>query len=159
MTPQVPLAKQIRKLKGVSDVLVPQDIDFPALRLNIDRERASLVGVSQKEVVDNVITALTSNQMIAPSYWVDPKNGNDYLLTVQYPENRIKNLLDLRSIPLHGERVKEPALLDAVTKVTPVSSPTEIDHYQIRRVIDIYVNPAGEDLGTISGGVSRVLGQ
>jgi hydrophobic/amphiphilic exporter-1 (mainly G- bacteria), HAE1 family len=65
------MAKQIRRLKGVSDVLVPQDIDYPALRLNIDRERASLVGLNQKEVVDNVITALTSNQMIAPSYWVD----------------------------------------------------------------------------------------
>ncbi len=97
-----------------------------------------------------MITALTSNQMIAPSYWVDPRSGNDYMLTVQYPENRVRNLLDLRGIPLHGERVKDPTLLDAVTKVTPVTSPTEIDHYQIRRVIDIYVNPAGEDLGTLA---------
>ena len=70
--------------------------------------------------MNNVITALTSNQMIAPSFWVDPKSGNDYMLTVQYPENRIRNLLDLRGIPLHGERVKDPTLLDAVTKVTPI---------------------------------------
>ena len=69
------LAGQIRGLPGVSDVLIPQDLNYPALRLDIDRERASLVGLSQKEVVDNVITALTSNQMIAPSYWVDPKTG------------------------------------------------------------------------------------
>ena len=53
-----------------------------------------------------MITALTSNQMIAPSYWVDPKSGNDYMLTVQYPENQIRNLLDLRGIPLHAERVE-----------------------------------------------------
>ncbi len=76
----------MRQLPQVSDVLIPQDVDYPALQINIDRERASLVGLNQKEVVDNVITALTSNQMIAPSYWVDPKSGNDYLLTVQYPE-------------------------------------------------------------------------
>ena len=69
------IGNRIRRLKGVNDVLIPQDIDYPALRLNIDRERASLVGLNQKEVVDNVITALTSNQMIAPSYWVDPKFG------------------------------------------------------------------------------------
>jgi multidrug efflux pump subunit AcrB len=95
--------------------------------------------------------------MIAPSYWVDPKSGNDYMLTVQYPENRVGNLLDLRGIPLHAERVKDPTLLDAVTKVTRITSPTEIDHYQIRKVIDIYVNPAGEDLGTLADGIRRLM--
>src|SRR4029077_6120551 len=151
------VAADIRKLPGISDVYIPQDVDYPSLRLDIDRERAADLGLNQREVVNNVITALTSNQMIAPSYWVDPKSGNDYLLTVQYPENRIRNLLDLRGIPLHADRVKDPTLLDAVTKVTPLYSPTEIDHYQIRRVIDIYVNPAGEDLGGIANGITGVL--
>jgi multidrug efflux pump subunit AcrB len=151
------VATAIRGLGGVSDVFIPQDIDYPSLRLDIDRERAADLGLNQREVVDNVITALTSNQMIAPSYWVDPKNGNDYMLTVQYPENRISNLLDLRSIPLHAERAKEPTLLDAVTSVTPTYSPTEIDHYQIRRVIDIYVNPAGEDLGKLDAGIEGIV--
>jgi HAE1 family hydrophobic/amphiphilic exporter-1 len=151
------VAADIRKLPGVSDVFIPQDIDYPSLRLDIDRERAASLGLNQREVVDNVITALTSNQMIAPSYWVDPRSGNDYMLTVQYPENRVGNLLDLRGIPLHGERVKDPTLLDAVTKITPITSPTEIDHYQIRRVIDIYVNPAGEDLGSLANGIDRIL--
>jgi multidrug efflux pump subunit AcrB len=151
------VATSIRGLGGVSDVFIPQDIDYPSLRLDIDRERAADLGLNQREVVDNVITALTSNQMIAPSYWVDPKNGNDYMLTVQYPENRISNLLDLRSIPLHAEHAKEPTLLDAVTSVTPTRSPTEIDHYQIRRVIDIYVNPSGEDLGGLAAGISGIV--
>ena len=151
------IAAAIRRLPGVSDVFIPQDVDYPSLRLDIDRERAADLGLNQREVVGNVITALTSNQMIAPSYWVDPKNGNDYMLTVQYPENRIKNLLALCSIPLHADRVKDPTLLDAVTNVTPMYSPTEIDHYQIRRVIDVYVNPLGEDLGLMASGIRRVL--
>jgi multidrug efflux pump subunit AcrB len=151
------IADAIRRLPGVSDVYIPQDIDYPSLRLDIDRQRAASLGLNQREIVDNVITALTSNQMIAPSYWVDPKSGNDYMLTVQYAENRVRNLLDLRGIPLHGDRIKDPTLLDAVTKVTPITSPTEIDHYQIRRVIDIYVNPAGEDLGTLASGIRRVI--
>jgi HAE1 family hydrophobic/amphiphilic exporter-1 len=151
------LATEIRRLPGVSDVYIPQDIDYPSLRLDIDRERAADLGLNQREVVDNVITALTSNQMIAPSFWVDPNTGNDYMLTVQYPENRIRNLLDLRGIPLHAEHVKDPTLLDAVTKVTRITSPTEIDHYQIRKVIDIYVNPAGEDLGTLADGIRRLM--
>jgi multidrug efflux pump subunit AcrB len=151
------VAASIRKLGGTSDVFIPQDIDYPSLRLDIDRERSADLGLNQREVVNNVITALTSNQMIAPSYWVDPTSGNDYMLTVQYPENQVRNLLDLRSIPLHADRIKDPTMLDAVTKVTPLYSPTEIDHYQIRRVIDIYVNPIGEDLGTIANGIRDVL--
>jgi multidrug efflux pump subunit AcrB len=151
------LAADIRGLGGVSDAFIPQDVDYPSLRLDIDREQAAQLGLNQREIVSNVITALTSNQMIAPSYWVDPQSGNDYLLTVQYPENRIRNLLDLRGIPLHADRVREPTLLDAVTKVTPIYSPTEIDHYQIRRVIDIYVNPEGEDLGGVANGIAGVL--
>jgi multidrug efflux pump subunit AcrB len=151
------LAASIRTLPGASDVFIPQDIDYPSLRLDIDRERAATLGLDQREVVNNVITALTSNQMIAPSYWVDPKSGNDYMLTVQYPEDQIKNLRDLRGLPLHASRQKDPTLLDAVTTITPMKSPTEIDHYQIQRVIDIYVNPNGEDLGALASGINRVI--
>ena len=92
---------------GVSDVLLPQDVDYPSLQLDIDRVRASELGLNEKEVVGNVITALTSDAMIAPSYWVDPKSGNDYLLTVQYPENYIHNLAELRALA-------QDALEDAV---------------------------------------------
>ncbi|HMF96487.1 MAG TPA: efflux RND transporter permease subunit [Vicinamibacterales bacterium] len=151
------LAAEIRKLRGARDVFIPQDIDYPSLRLDIDRGRAAILGLDQREVVNNLITALTSNQMIAPSYWVDPQSGNDYMLTVQYPEGRIRNLSDLRALPLHAARQKDPTLLDAVTSITPMKSPTEIDHYQIQRVIDIYVNPIGEDLGSLAAGINRLI--
>ena len=153
------IANNIRHLKGVSDVLIPQDIDYPALRLIIDRERASLAGLSQKEVVDNVITALTSNGMIAPSYWVDPKSGNDYLLTVQYPEAEVHSLNDLKQIPIRGLSSRQTTQLDAVANIAPIDSPTEVDHYQLRRVIDVYVAPKGEDLGELSGSILRLVAQ
>ncbi len=68
------IAQQLRGLSSVGDVYIPQDLKYPGLELNIDRERASLVGLSPKDVVDNVITALTSNGVIAPSYWIDPEH-------------------------------------------------------------------------------------
>ncbi|HEY1801249.1 MAG TPA: efflux RND transporter permease subunit [Terriglobales bacterium] len=151
------IANQVRHLDTVSDVLIPQDMDYPALRINIDRERASLVGLSQKEVVDNVITALTSNQMIAPSYWVDPKSGNDYLLTVQYPENQIHTLNDLKEIPIRASANKQTTQLDSVADITHVESPTEVDHYQLRRVIDVYVAPKREDLGKLTSSIERII--
>jgi hydrophobic/amphiphilic exporter-1 (mainly G- bacteria), HAE1 family len=153
------IANKIRHLKGVSDVLIPQDIDYPALRLNIDRERASQTGLSQKEVVDNVITALTSNGMIAPSYWVDPKSGNDYLLTVQYPETQVHSLNDLKQIPIRASSSRQTTQLDAVANIAPIDSPTEVDHYQLRRVIDVYVAPKSESLGELSGSILKLVAQ
>jgi multidrug efflux pump subunit AcrB len=153
------IAGQVRTLPGVSDVLIPQDIDYPALQLDIDREKASLVGLSQKEVVDNVITALTSNGMIAPNYWIDPKSGNPYMLTVQYPEDAVKTLQDLKQIPVRGANSREPTTLDTVVSVKTIPTPTEVDHYQLFRVIDLYVSPKTEDLGRVSRQIDRIVGR
>ena len=137
------IAQQARALPGVSDVLVPQDVDYPSLKVDIDRERASELGFQRKELVDSLITALTSNGMIAPSYWIDPKTGNNYLLTVQYPENLVKNIANLGAMPLRAPNLKEPTRLDSVVHISHILTPTEVDHYQIRRTVDVYVSPAG----------------
>jgi HAE1 family hydrophobic/amphiphilic exporter-1 len=153
------LAQKIRALPGVSDVLVPQDVDYPALQLDIDRQRASELGLSSKEVVGNVITALTSDQMIAPSYWVDPKSGNDYLLTVQYFEDHVKNMADLNAIPIRSVSHPQPARLDAVSRIRHIHAPTEVDHYQLRRVMDVYVATSAEDLGNVLKSVNKTISQ
>jgi multidrug efflux pump subunit AcrB len=150
------LVRQIRGVPGVSDVYIPQDIDYPALQLQVDRVRAGELGLSQKEVVDNVITALTSNQMIAPSYWVDPRTGNDYFLTVQYRESDINSLFSLKGIPIRSPASKKPAFLDQVASLKNFKAPTEVDHYQMQRVIDVYVNPATEDLGRVAGAIDKI---
>jgi multidrug efflux pump subunit AcrB len=153
------IARQARALPGVSDVLVPQDVDYPALQIDIDRERASELGLTTQDIVDSLITALTSNGMIAPSYWIDPKTGNNYLLTVQYPESFIKNLADLGAMPLRSPHLKQPTRLDSVVRISHVLGPTEVDHYQIRRTVDVYVAPSGEDLSRVYAGVQKIIGR
>jgi multidrug efflux pump subunit AcrB len=86
------LAAKLRESGSVSGVFIPQDLKYPGLEMDIDRERASLIGLTPKDVVDNVITALTSNGVIAPSYWIDPHTGNNYMLTVQYSNQRIGHM-------------------------------------------------------------------
>src|SRR5579871_3923810 len=171
------LAGKIRGLPGVGEVYIPQDLNYPALRLDVNRVHAAELGLTQKDVVDNVITALNSNYMIAPNYWVDRKSGNDYYLTVQYFERgnaAIHNMVDLGQIPLHpGEKERQGAdrrpasatqprtqplsVLKNVVNVNYVQTPTEIDHYQIQRVVDVYVTPASEDLGRVSTEVEHVI--
>jgi multidrug efflux pump subunit AcrB len=153
------LSSRIQKIHGVADVFIPQDIDYPALQLDVERTRASEMGLDQEEVVDNVITALTSDQMIAPSFWIDPITGNDYMLTVQYPEDQVKTLADLKAIPLRSTNNTESTRLDMISSVHRIKSPTEVDHYQLRRTIDIYVRPLHEGLGKIANSIDAIIDQ
>ena len=107
------LGRKFKVLPGVSDVYIPQDMDYPALQVNVNRERASQLGLNSKEVIDNLITALTSDAMIAPSYWVDPRSGNNYFVTVQYPENQVKSLEDLKAMPLRAPELQDAHLSES----------------------------------------------
>jgi multidrug efflux pump subunit AcrB len=178
------LAQKIKAMPNVSDVYIPQDLDYPGIALNIDREKASLIGLSAKDVVDNVITAMTSDGQVAPSYWIDPKSGNNYMVTVQYANRIVNNMSmeDFRNIPLRGVRpsgygplqeARESAdsapeywkgdhtsgytPLGSVADIKLINTPTEVDHYQIRRVIDIYVATKGEALQKIGGDINKLI--
>ncbi|HLH40871.1 MAG TPA: efflux RND transporter permease subunit [Bryobacteraceae bacterium] len=154
------LAARIRALPGAGEIYIPQDMNYPSVRLDIDRVHAAELGLTQADVIDNVITALNSNIMIAPNYWVDYKTGNDYFLSVQYPESgsaAIHSLIDLRQIPLRAPNLKQPTTLDTVARLVDLQSPTEVDHYQIQRVVDVYVTPKGEDLGRLRGEILNTI--
>jgi multidrug efflux pump subunit AcrB len=178
------LATKIQSIPNVSGVYIPQSVNYPGLALNIDRERASLIGLSARDVVDDVITALTSDGMVAPSYWIDPRTGNNYMVTVQYENQWIDNmsLEDMKNIPLRGVRPvgyapgqeseqADPASsalltgdhsagyvpLGEVADISEINTPTEVDHYQIRRVIDIFVSTKTEALQGVGARINRLL--
>jgi multidrug efflux pump subunit AcrB len=147
------IMEKARAIPGIGDMLIPQDVDAPSLRINIDRSNASALSLSARDVISNMITALVSNGMIQPNYWIDPSSGYDYLLSVQYKEGLIKSMLDLKSIPLG------PVRLDAVTSVSRSEGPTEIDHYQLRRVINLYVSTRQEALGPVAAALNRIVAE
>jgi multidrug efflux pump subunit AcrB len=180
------LASRFREVHGVGEIYIPQDMNYPALRLDVDRVHAGELGLTQKDVVDNVITALNSNYMIAPNYWVDRKTGNDYYLTVQFFEHgdaAIHNMADLGQIPLRDTadsgglncgpagrqqpggsqpswtcaQARPTTVLNNVVNVKQILTPTEVDHYQIQRAVDIYVTPQSEDLGRVTDEVRKIL--
>lgn len=151
------IASKLRLSPAIADVFMPQDLDYPSLRVDIDRLHAAKLGLTEREVLTNVITSLTSNQMIAPNLWIDPKNGNNYFLTVQYPETQIRSIQDLRDIPLHADGVAQPTRLDMIANIERIQAPTEVDHYQIRRKLDIYARPSTENLGAAADYVHNVV--
>ena len=153
------IAAKLRHNPLIGDVFIPQDLDYPSLRIDVDRIHAAKLGLTEKEVLSNVITSLNSNQMIAPNLWIDPKNSINYFLAVQYPDAQIKTVQDIEAIPLHAEEMAEPTRLGMVASVHPMLSPTEVDHAQIRRTLDVYVRPATEDLGSAVDLVHQVIAE
>ncbi|HTU81212.1 MAG TPA: efflux RND transporter permease subunit, partial [Candidatus Acidoferrales bacterium] len=150
------LQRQVEKLPDVSDVYIPQDVDAPSLTIRVNRQRAEELGLTQQEVADNLITALTSNDMIEPGYYIDPKNGNQYFMSVQYPENQMGSLEDLSTIPLRGPDGQQ-VMMDSVAQVTRTLAPIVVTHYQLDREIDVYVNSKTENLKQLQADVSRIV--
>ena len=155
------LQRQIRPLPLVAETFIPQESDYPTLKINVDRIKAGRLGLTQKDVVSNVITALTSNEMIAPSIWIDPRSGNDYFLTAQYPEQSIDSLDTLRNIPVRGETGdpgrEDALLLRNIATIAHETQPAEADHYNIQRVVDVLVRPRTADMGGTQASVLRAI--
>ncbi len=152
---------RVKGLPQVAGTFIPEESNYPTLRINVDRVKAARLGLSQRDVVTNVITALTSNQMIAPSIWIDPKTGNDYFLTAQYAEDNINSIDTLRDIPVRssdGDHSRADALmLRNVATITRERHPAEADHYNIQRVVDVLVAPRTDDMGGTLTAVQRAL--
>ena len=144
-------------LPEVAQVMQRQEARYPTLSVNVDRMKAARLGLTFKDAVDNIITALSSNQMIAPSIWIDEKTGNDYFLTTQYKEADIHSLETLRNIPVGHEGDGDSVLLRSIATVEETQQPAEAAHYDIQRVMDVAVTPRSDNLGGAQAAVESAL--
>jgi multidrug efflux pump subunit AcrB len=157
------IRERIGGLPQVAAAFIPTEADYPTINIKVDRVAAARMGLTQKSVVTNVITALTSNAMIAPSIWIDPKTGNDYFLTAQYPELAINSFETLRDIPVRSSQAGKDGRPDAlllrnVATLSRESRPAEADHYNIQRVVDVLVAPRTQDMGGTQAAIQKALG-
>lgn len=165
----------IATVRGAVDVRVQQRLDYPAIKVNVDRTKAAYLGLTPTQVVKNVVASLNSSVNFDPAFWIDEANGNHYFLGAQYPEELIQTLQTLENIPLTGpggtaltpmpvrgmpsDRLQDPrlALLKNVATFERRSAPTEVNHLNISRVIDVYANIDGRDVGGVAADIERVL--
>ena len=153
------VVQHIQDIDGAVDVQIGQALDYPQLDIKVDRTRAALMGLTQRDIAENVVTALSSSAGIAPMIWVDPKTGVDFFIGVQYENNEMESLDQLRNLPLSVNTESGPTTvpLSNVAKIDRVNIPGEIAHYNIGRVNDVYVNVSGRDLGSVAADVESAL--
>ena len=153
------IAKVIKSIPGAVDVRVQQRFDAPQLKLSVDRKKAGLLGLTTDEVAKNVVSALNGSSTFSPSIWVDPQNGIDYMLGVQFPESRVTHLEDLLDIPITGRFQERSVPLKRMASIAHSQGPTEINHVNLRPVVDIYLDAQGRDIAGVSKDVQHILNQ
>ncbi len=105
------------QVPGTTDVQVKQGMEYPELRLEVDREKASYMGLNQRQVVTDLTTGLSSNLQLSPGYWIDPKSNNAYFVVAQYPEQSVVTFEDFLNTPLVGTKSDRPLTSNAVTSL------------------------------------------
>lgn len=153
------IVERLREIPGAVDVQIAQMLDYPQFDIQVDRTRAAYMGLSQRNIAENVLTALSSSVGFAPMIWVDPKTGIDFFVGVQYENNEMQSLDDLRNLPLSIEGADGPVTipLSNVAEVKRVNIPGEVAHYNIARVNDVYVNVSGRDMGSVAADVEKAI--
>ncbi len=144
---------EARKVSGTADVRIAQRIDYPTLEVEMDRELAARMGITPDDVMKNLVAATNSTINFQPSFWIDKNKGNHYFFGVQYWEKDLKSLETLRNIPIGGD-MHGPRRLGSVAKIRRAHGPAVVNHRNIGRVTDVYVNiQRGYDIGSV---VSRI---
>jgi multidrug efflux pump subunit AcrB len=151
------LAQKIRSVAGAVDVRVQEPTDVPKLDINIDRTKASTLGITQQEVSGSVLDALSGSFQTSPNYWVDPKNGVSYQINGQVPQEQINSLDALRNLPILGSNTGSLQILGNVANLSRSETSMVVDHYNIAPVINIYANVDGKDLGYVAGQVNHLV--
>ncbi|MDI6759321.1 MAG: efflux RND transporter permease subunit, partial [Candidatus Brocadiaceae bacterium] len=155
------IAKKIQQLvqsvPGTADVRVQQNLDYPMIDIEIDRVKASYLGVAQKDVVTNVVAALNSSINFSPAFWLDHVTGNHYFVGAQYLEEDINSFDTLENIPITSTSQKKPVLLKNIAKFNRTTAPVEVNHVNIRRVFDVYANVSGRDVGSVARDIQKKL--
>jgi multidrug efflux pump subunit AcrB len=163
------LANRIRLVPGASDVRIPQVLAHPALAVDVDRRLAAHIGVTERDVANNLLVSLSSSTLVAPSFWINPKNNVNYVVVVQTPLTKVDSVSSLLGTPLGrgaqlvasttpGDSIAGGAsYLGAVARLRPDTGLSMINHVAVQRVIDVQASASGRDLGSVTIGIEKAI--
>jgi multidrug efflux pump subunit AcrB len=150
------ISNRLRHVAGAVDVHVQQMMNLPALHLDVDRVRAQQVGISERDVAENLLVSLSSSFQTTPSFWLNPQNGVSYNVAVMSPQYRIDSLQALLNTPV-GTSDRAPQVLANLANITPLALPAVVSHYNVTPVIDVYASVDGRDLGGVADDIEQVV--
>jgi multidrug efflux pump subunit AcrB len=148
---------EIERVPGIADARVQQAFDYPAFDVAVDRTKATQGGYTQRDVANSVLNSLSGSFQVSPMFFLNWKNGVSYNLVTQTPQYSIQSLEDLQNTPINSAAAARPEILADVASIQRTNEMEVISHYNIRRVVDIYANVQGRDLGAVGREVTRIV--
>lgn len=153
------IVRRIQGVPGLADVRIQQRLDYPELYMHIRRRKAADMGLTTLDVVKNVLTATNSSTSFDRLMWIDHQRGNQYFVGAQYPEASLDTFETLQQIPITGPLQDRAVPLSHLVSFSQTKTPTEINHLDISRVMDIFAGVSGRDLGHVVSDVeARIAG-
>jgi multidrug efflux pump subunit AcrB len=151
------LAAQLRRIPGAVDVRVQQVVNMPEFLFTVDRIRAQQIGLTQREVANNLLISLSSSGQTAPNFWLNPQNGVSYRVSVRTPPSQINSLDALTNTPVTSPGLAAPQLFGNLATATRQTTFAVVNHYNTRPVADVFAAVDDRDLGGVAGDVDRVV--
>ena len=152
------LLAKLKTLPTLRDVQIAQELDFPTVNVDVNRERAGLLGVREMDVAKSLVPATTSSRFTLPIYWSDPKTGISMSVQVQIPQTQTKSLEDLRNVPITAAAGKTVPLRN-IAAISQGTTPGTYERYNMARTVSITANIHGAALGTAAEQVRAAIAE
>ena len=151
------IQRRVSLVPGAADVHIHQEVNYPDVRVDIDRNRASQLGLTQRDVANSLLISLSSSGQIAPNQWLNPVSGVNYQVNVQTPQYKVDSFDDLASTPISAPGGGKTQLLSNLATFSRGTSTSIVSHYNVQPLIDVYVNTQNRDLGGVASEVDKIV--
>jgi len=154
------MEKRVAAIPGAVDVHIRQEMNVPTVYVDTDRTKASLVGITQRDIANSMLISLSSSGQVAPNQWLNPVNGVNYQINVQTPQHRVDSFDALNLTPITGGALNtSPQLLRNLATLKRTSTLALVNHYNVQPIFDVYANVDQRDLGSVANEVNRIIGE
>jgi multidrug efflux pump subunit AcrB len=148
---------EMQKVPGLVDLRIQEPDDYPALKIDVDRTKAQQGGYTFQDIGSSLVDILSGSTQLNPQFFLNPKNQVIYNIVAEAPQYTVQSMNDLENVPLSSRTAVRPEILADVATITRTTEMPVIDHYNIRRVLNIYGNVQGRDLGSVSSQIEKIV--
>jgi CzcA family heavy metal efflux pump len=153
------LLSKIRRIPGIADARIQQSARSPSFNVDVDRTRAQYVGLTERDVANSLVVNLAGSSQVAPTYYLDPRNGVSYSIVMQTPQYQLDTLSALQTLPMTAPGVSTPVILGGIANISRTTSNAVVSQYDIQSLVQIYATPQGRDLGAVAADIRKVIGE